>query len=65
MKKTTLFFLIPIVNCCLACSTDDPLLPELEEDVISSTYEEQKTETENSDEYLSDIMLADPYILKD
>jgi beta-xylosidase len=54
------FFLI-----CLACSTDDPLLAELEEENIIENPTEKPTEIENSDNYLSEIKLADPYILSD
>lgn len=52
---------VPVV--CVACSTEDPLLPDLEEDFLSTTYEEPNTESESYDNYLSDVKLADPYIL--
>lgn len=66
MNKYICFLLygyIPLV--CLACSTNDPMLPELEEEIIPSTYIEHETETEDHGKYLSDIKLADPFILRD
>lgn len=65
MKRKSLLFILYIFNCCVACSTEDPLLPESEESVIHVDSEEQKTVIENSDDYLSEVKLADPYILRD
>lgn len=64
MKKRSLLIIISIFNCCIACSTDDPLLAELEEKVVAD-YTGEKAEIENSDSYLSEVILADPYILRD
>lgn len=63
--KLILFaFSIPVL--CLNCSTDDPLWSELEM-YNPSVIEEEKNTIENNDseKYLSDIKLADPYILID
>ena len=63
--KLILFaFSIPVL--CLNCSTDDPLWSELEM-YTPSVIEEEKNTIENNDseKYLSDIKLADPYILID
>ena len=49
----------------MACSTEDPLLPDLEEEALPVAYAGQKAEKETSDNYQSEVKLADPYILLD
>ena len=65
MKKRTLIVFISFFSCCIACSTDDPLLQELEEYIIPDDSVGHVTEFENLDNYQSEIKLADPYILCD
>lgn len=69
--KSLLAYLLLCPFLCLACSTDDTIYPELEELSEEVEKEEEgnnsseKTKIENSDDYLSEIKLADPYILCD